>query len=381
MFRNNKRTFGVIFFLLIASVYAVEAAASSKPISKKEMSHETDTQGGAFFVEYLWMRSTNSSLVFASQAKIDEVPGSFQNRVVNNTMVSPDRRWSSGFRVGSSYLTTDQNWDISADWTYYYNKSLNDRTMPAVWVALNNQNTEEGFVPYWAVATKEANINYRLARYQDLQGVWQLNYNMMDLEMGRSIELTHRLIMRSHFGLQSGWIHQKIAVLYSRSFEDRIPATDIYVDQLTNANNNFWGIGPRVGVEGELNLGEGFFLSGKVAGSLLTGRTTVRRVQSSDLQGGGEFLRSYNISSRINQYSPGALASFGVSWERNLTDTSKVYFRAAWESNFWWGQFKFNMPELGQALTDYPDDLYLDYPQMSGALYIEGVSVKMAFDF
>lgn len=337
-----------------------------------------------FFLEYLLMRSMNGSLYYATDTKRDQVYGAFGNLVNTSSLVAPTRTWRPGMRIGFGADLASSGWDCSTDWTYYYNKSVTNKTMPNILLNSDNSNTIEGYYPYWAVPVRDNNTDLVLARYQNMQGVWQLNYNMINLEFGHPTSFSETFHVRPHVGIQNGWIHQKVQTLYQRSLEDTTPATEVFRDQLSNMSNNFWGIGLRAGLEGVYRLKHGFQFLGKVSGSLLTGRTKNRRTQSTDFQGGKDFQRVYNATSQEFQYAPGIQAFIGLDWNTKLSynSSSVIGFSTGWEMNYWWGQFKFLKPKASPASTVPVDRIYFrDYPNASGPLYIEGVTVRGYYDF
>lgn len=367
--------------VLCLSLLPTDAHASKSNRSYKEPNMEQLSKGGAtydvsIFSDYLFMRAYNADVVFANQKKMEYVSGGFTNRLMRDNMIVPDKNWQSGFRVGVNWETHFGAWELQTDWTYYYNKSLNNRTMPNVWVNSTNFNTEEGFYPYWAVAVQD-NGNMVGAYYQDLQGVWQLNYNMINVVAQKQLRPSRSFLIIPQFGLQSGWIRQKVNAQYSRSFQN---ATTRAI--LADAHNNFWGVGVRTGILGSWSLGGGVSIRTGLMGMLLRGRTTIRTVQSVDFQGGGEFLRRYNQSDRRSHFAPGAQYLFGVSWEQNISSTSSFCFSVDWESNCWWQQFMFIRPyQQFREDSQFGRSLNWFYPFDGRGLFLEGLNLSVKFSF
>lgn len=341
-------------------------------------------QGGSFFLDYLIMRAQNSDLIYASSNLAAEVPGAWNNRVVEGKMFPANRTWRPGFRVGFDWRTPQVDWDVCTSWTYYYNKSVTDAAHPDIWLDSANENKGQGFYGYWGIGVRDDDFTVPGSRYQNFKGVWQLNYNMINLEFGNDFRWFSNFSMRPHFGLQNGWIHQKISVLYSRSFYEEVPTTSTARDTLVHANNKYWGIGFRGGVDTSWELSSGFSFLAKVSASLLSGRTTNRTVQSADFQKGKDFLRFSNATDRLNHFAPGLQGLIGLQWSTDPKEGDMGFsIGAFWESNFWWAQFNFLQTVVPKesGLGDQTRNYSERYPLATSGLLIEGVTVRGVFQF
>lgn len=364
-----------------------DSYSSDKRYKQHTNADETSLNSAGFFLDYLLCRANNSDLALAFEKKNAYTPGSRPGDLVaEGDMVHPNITWRPGFRLGFSVAAPKNIYDLKGAWTYYYNKSVTSRQMPDIWLTSALQNQDEGFYPYWTLPLQDQNAGeIAEAYYQNLKGVWQLNYNTIDLNVGRSIQFYQALHVRPYFGLQTAWIHQKLNVLMMRSFFDRTPSTDVVQDQEGVLHNNFWGIGLELGFDGEISLGYGFSILGQLQGSLLTGKTKTRRIQSTDFQGGGEFLRVYNITNSVSQYAPSIATQLGLKWGVSFSENTKYFaVSTGWETNYWWSQFDFTKPSppLHSGIPFSLQSIYrVQYPFATGGLYLEGVNLRMLLDF
>lgn len=76
-----------------------------------------------------------------------------------------------------------------------------------------------------------------------------IDYNMFDCDFGRSFRPLPSLRVRPVVGLRAGWIHQT----FDAQFEDLSVSKQIS----EHIENNFWGIGPKIGIENTWRLGGG----------------------------------------------------------------------------------------------------------------------------
>jgi len=79
-----------------------------------------------------------------------------------------------------------------------------------------------------------------------------IRYNMFDLDLGKRYRPADALMMRPIVGLRSGWIHQSFTSRLQAQYSDNnLPVHKSIVEEM---ENNFWGVGPKVGIENSLNL-------------------------------------------------------------------------------------------------------------------------------
>lgn len=340
--------------------------------------------GFLFALDFLYLRAKNESLVYAHQNTNNVAfggPSTFQNQINQGKKIRPDRHWKPGFRLAFGWDSYFDHWDVVSDWTYYHNKVNTSHAVPDIGIT-GISNPREGLFSYWFAAddTLEGNnISTSIPnKFQNLDATWQLNYNTLRLELGRSMYLTKAVSLRPHFGLQNSWIHQKMRVRYMRSLATGSGNTP---DQAVDSNNkaNFWGIGMCAGLDSSWQVGGGFSFLGKVAGALLSGRTNARRVDSA-VTTGREFFRTGNSVDRVDQIVPGLDTALGLNWGTCLSQGSMfLSFSLAWETMFWWQQFQFLRPQFGTSST-YTNQ-FDEYPFTNNTLIIEGFSISGRFDF
>lgn len=70
-----------------------------------------------------------------------------------------------------------------------------------------------------------------------------IDYNIFDWYFGKKFNLSHGLMLHPLIGLEGGWIDQSIRADFQG-----------YYNTTEKLENNFWGVGPKFGVDGSLNL-------------------------------------------------------------------------------------------------------------------------------
>lgn len=150
------------------------------------------------------------------------VAGGIITTTVTELDEEPESQWTPGFRIGAA--TSYSCFDIEADWTHYYGR------------ATFNEGTQ--------------------------YGSWKINYNAADLIIGRNISLLPCFVLEPYIGLRAVHIHQTLRshleTLFTAIIGDNTVTTDI------RAAQEFWGLGPQIGLAGEWDIGCNLCLYGSV---------------------------------------------------------------------------------------------------------------------
>jgi hypothetical protein len=292
--------------------------------------------------DFLYWRAENHGFSYAYQVET-ETPN-----VGQVVRVSPE--WKPAFRVGLGWNTNHDFWDILLNYTWYKNNSQSTATNAL------------GFIPLWPVSTAT------VGQYEKVTGTTRFMMNMGDFEMGRMVYLTKTVAVRPHLGVRGGTLHQR----FSSSFTDRLAGAN---DAETfKGKNNYWGVGPRAGFNGELHMSQGFSVLGKVAGALLYGKNKVSSLTSELVVDATEYTTERQYTENFYQLVPNMQLSLGLQWQTCFWCESMFFkMSAAWETNYWWEQF--NLPS-GLAGFNAPLPTVGNQP-----LTMEGLTLNFEWDF
>ncbi len=288
-----------------------------------------NAKGCAFQFEFLWWRSENhgfsTALSESSGGKYSAVDGG--NSIGSIVRVTPD--WDPGWRLGIGWNSDYDRWDLFVNWTWYQNHAKSTNIRSDIPLGLS----KDGYYPQWPVADFTNFGPYRIA-----YGSWKMFFNAIDLELGRAYFATPSLSFRPLFSLRTAWINQKFISNFSGPLQLTTP-----LQQGFFAKNNWWGIGPRLGVESDWQIGLGIYLLGKASASLLYGKTSVWTTSDSLDLGSSEFALDRRFVDAFYALVPNLQLFVGLGWKRFL-DCGKVALSvdAGWEANCWWNQF--NLP-------------------------------------
>lgn len=135
----------------------------------------------------------------------------------------PHSKWSPGFRIGAGAVY--ECLDIELDWTHF---------------------------------------NGRASLNQDEQfGNWKIKYDAVDFTIGRSFCITSCFALKPFIGVRSLRIHQHLRSHLTTIFTALIGSNTVTTDK--HDTENFWGVGPQIGLDAYWGLGCNFSLYGSFA--------------------------------------------------------------------------------------------------------------------
>jgi hypothetical protein len=153
--------------------------------------------------------------------------------------------YSPGFRVGIGY---EKNWDTELYFTKYTTQTSDSAS----------GNLKSGFLG------GTIGLIGGLDFYDSGQFKMDIDFNMIDWAIGKRFHISPALMIHPTIGIEGGWIDQSLRA-------------DLQGLHLTTEKieNNFWGVGPKFGVDGALTIIEksGFrgFLIGEFSTAYLIG--------------------------------------------------------------------------------------------------------------
>jgi hypothetical protein len=248
--------------------------------------------------------------------------------------------WSteSGVRLGGGWLLPEDCWDLASFYTYFHSNANSGARAPAGGTL-------------FATMTHPGGID----QVDSALATSSLNYNVLDVELGRSLAIGSSTSVRFFGGGRFAWIDQSMGVFY-----DGLDANHAFA----GSSINFDGAGIRVGAEGRLNLCRGFSAYARCAGSLLAGDFRTNRLETN---AGGSIV-NVDIGESFDKIVPVAEVGIGIGWEyRNLS------IRAGYEFTNWFGLVD---------LPDFVDDVAQGkFMRRTSDLSLDGLIVQACLRF
>lgn len=345
-----------LFFVSLISgslLFSVEVKNESKLDFCKglpNISAQRETMPYKFFADFLFWTvresgSDNWGINFSSDT----------NQEVNDVLSVPFE-WSPGVRFGVDYALSHDGWDMKGNYTRFSNQG-NDQASSSTGISspfLGNfyVNNADG-------ATVEASPRYANAKVK-----WTVHFDMLDWELGRKYWVSSALAMRPFAGIKGGRIHQKIHTNWNNPI-NVTPATT-FVEGKENLKNNFWGLGPSVGIDSVWKLGSirkhTFSLFTDFSGAILWGRWSFKDVYQND-QPQKVSIGTSDITSATSMLR----ALFGFGWKANfIQDRFSFSARVGYESQVWLGQLQFYSYNTGR---------------LTNPLTLQGATIDLIFNF
>jgi len=160
------------------------------------------TVGIYFTGEFLYWNGELEGLDYVIRSKspsgaASNLPFDIAPTMKDGKALYPDFSWDPGFRIGIGYHIPHDQWDIYLDWTRFQNDASNSSHPPS-------GGSIDGT---WLLTSFGSAATFASAH-------WKLDYDVLDLELGRSYYLTKALSARPFIGLRGVWIDQHYRTAY-----------------------------------------------------------------------------------------------------------------------------------------------------------------------
>ncbi len=277
----------------------------------------------------------------------------------------PSTGWNPGFKVGIGTDLDHDGWDLYAQYTWYQAKhhhhhnhsSGTSSSTPTFTTPVVND-------AYWFVGDS---VNDSVSSYASASEKWKLNFDVLDLEMGRNMYLSPRLQFRPFFGLKGAWQKQHLHLAFNS-----VPFFGSVGSNYMNNHLKMSGVGVRGGFDTAWHFTRGFSLVGDLAFTGLWEYVKGSRKDTSSTVTGGVTstpVTNVYISEHCTSVKPILEWAIGLRYEFwTCGDDYHFAFEADWEAQNWFGQNQFiRLP--GSANAEGQD------------LGLQGLTFQVRFDF
>ncbi|PIS02153.1 MAG: hypothetical protein COT85_06355 [Chlamydiae bacterium CG10_big_fil_rev_8_21_14_0_10_42_34] len=313
---------------------------------------------GSFYItsDFIYWRAENNG--FSSAYEISTVitpAGTVGDNQNFGSIIRIDPEWDRGFRFGIGRNCRYDFWDVLLNYTCYNNH------------AKEKIASTTGFFPVWL---QDLNDRFATASLSTL-----FHLNMCDLEIGRLIQITRTISVRPCWGVRGGTLYQT----FKNHFYNNLRSVPLPVNSEVrfNGKNNYWGLGPRVGLDAQLNFSQGFGFLSKVSGALLYGENKALSVSKHVVAQTSVETTNSSCENNYYQLVPTLQLALGLQWQTCMW-CEKMFYKMSvlWETNHWWNQF--NLPLQLQATST----LITPLPTVGNQpLTMEGITINFELDF
>ena len=306
-----------------------------------------------YTVDLLVWQSHENGLGYTTKGSADQP---LSSALYNTETKNMHFDWDPGFRVGFGWNTPHDGWDLSLNWTWFQNTASRNKTAASGEIYL----ATDLFSPATTSSSGFYSANTK----------WRLHLNMLDLELGREFFVSKWMTLRPFISLRNTWVYQK----NKETFTGAIPAANPTGALLTNSCN-FWGIGPRSGLNTEWGLGSGISLFGDADFSLLYGFFSRGNLQKQNfVDGTSNTVVNNKDSVRVSRAI--AELALGLRWDSMMgQDYYHIRIQAGWEHLMLFGQNQF------KTFTGVDANNTGAFISNQGDLTIQGWTLSARFDF
>lgn len=310
--------------------------------------------GPYFDVEFLWVRPVEDGLSYAWKITNPDVTTGSNAR--NIRVQDQDFSFEPGFRVGLGYNLGYDKWDIYVNYSWVYSYVRDS-------VSGVNSDGDGVIVGTLSLLPEGGGLTY--STFESARTRWQVQFNSWDLDIGRNCYVGQHFSFRPTWGLKAGLIRQHLNTYYDNISEANVQYSNVQVKGKTR----YWGIGPKIGVDGNWELGAGFSIFGRAHAAAMYGEFTVknrlqaiidRNQQNAGINAGGTFHDSFY------RLRPMTYLNLGLKWGRCFWNWMFFSMHVGWETQYWWQQMEF------LSFKDITPD---------GDLSITGLNAGIRFDF
>jgi hypothetical protein len=298
------------------------------------------TEGSTFVFSdaLLWKLREGSADNWAqelSPRNIEQQPGK---------LIDVPFNWDTGFRLGIGYHG-QSDWDTVATYTNYHTNATSHATGNVYSAYLGNffaDNTDGiHFGPYYQAASMR----------------WKFLFDSVDLELGRTFHIDSVLTLRPFIGLKTAMINQSMDSHWQNPtlrdpFDPNLTLPANFTSATEELKNNFWGIGPAIGV----NTTWPFYTTpkqrlsvfGDVSGALLWGHWSFKDHYQNDAP-----ISIAINNSDITSGATMARGIIGLEWTRYFS-AADFTVRLGYEAQVWFNQlqyYSFNVGRLNNLMS------------------------------
>lgn len=231
--------------------------------------------------------------------------------------------WNPGFRVGVGYNMDHDRWDTQFYYTWFQARTTEHARGAA-------DTVQPAFIGW-----KVTDTGY----FDKGELKWNLRFDMFDWDLARNFFVSKALSVRPLIGLKGGWIKQSIHTEWKKRVT--VLGVSVPLTAVENLKNNFWGVGPKGGVNTKWIFGKTqtafFSLFGDFAAAFMWGHWTIKDKFQDTL-----LTTLLNKSGRNRDFGAVMVQGFmGLGFDLNFDkDRSHFAMKLGYEVQDWFNQFQ-----------------------------------------
>lgn len=271
--------------------------------------------------------------------------------LVHGKTADLDFDYKPGFKVGIGMNFDYDQWDSYIEYTWFRGTERVKKNL-----------SSSVLLPAWQIP------DFLAPEYESGSEKWKLSMDLVDWDLARSFLVGQKLCFRPFFGLRWARIDQTVHVNYSNQSPS---AQFIWPSTKIHQTSDSWGIGPRLGLCSDWQLGAGWKLYSKGEVDVLFTQYDLKSTQKSN----GLLPNGYSVSRDDVDYLRTHLElDLGLGWGTYFLEKRyHIDFRADYGFQVFFDQNMFRSASSTFAVGKGT--------LPNGNLYIQGLTVTARFDF
>lgn len=280
--------------------------------------------------------------------------------------------WAWGFKIGAGYRFEHDDFDSRAEYTYFRNHASvhlgpfsgsSGITSPLI-----DYNYGISYDSWTQFSANHVGFVYALELRESLKN----SYNDVYWDLGRAFFVSKSLSLRPSLGVEATWFSFKGSAQFSNGI-----STDFDFSANQNVNGTLWGglgngvlkkisstksvgVGPRLGLDTNYYLCNGFSIYGNGSGALLFSYFKQNNKTTYSLKPNNQKI----VINNFHCVTPTAKVDIGLRYNSNVfCDTQKIGISLGYESIYYWDVFGYS------TVKGF------------GGLGMYGVNLKLRWDF
>ncbi|MCB1109858.1 MAG: MOMP family protein [Chlamydiia bacterium] len=374
---------GILSFLMISSqTYAAadrEVRLNELEQQMKQVGTETaigtygantasarpDVDGRGWFISFdvlFWKtRVGGTEYAYTDQDPVGTLP-------VKGRKKSMEFDWDWGLRVGLGYNFDHDSWDVRAQYTWWETSGSD-----SVRAGLNSSVIPLRGSSFLTTAPAQNQTVGEFFYCTSAKSMYDLDYQAVDLELGRDYYISSTVSLRPFWGLKTAWIDQEQRTRYTGG--------ELTINQGVNVlglqgntvhvkeDSDFWGLGPRTGIDTRWYMGNQLSIFGNVSGALLLGHFDV---DHKERYSAVEDAR-IRLHANRNAFSPMVNFQLGMRYDTYLHhDQHHIGIGLGFEAEYWWRQ---------NQMLKIDNFSELKYERYSEDIAFYGITLDFRWDF
>lgn len=249
---------------------------------------------------------------------------------LSNNLEHVNFGWDIGVRVGACYETKHDQWDIRLFYTWF-------KTQGKDYASRGPGSMHSTFLGNFYVNNPQA-AGISGPAYESASIKWPIKFQVFDVELGRNFLIGQSVELRPFIGAKAGRIHQFIHSKWYRPHLDKPPFFNLGIEDI---KNNFWGVGPEIGVNSTWALFAGrhhaFGFFQDISGAIMYGRWAFSDVFNNDIN-----QKIIIDSQPINGGASMVRIFTGLAWDAQLRQSCYQWcIKLGYEAQCWLNQLQF----------------------------------------